>query len=263
MGASRPVRSALPEAPVVTPSPDVAFEISPRVLLAWNAGLRASDESDSDNHISILEPIGEDGWTGQGVTARRVAAALRKIGAGQTVVVNINSPGGDYFEGLAIYNLLRAHEGEVRIRILGVAASAASVIAMAGDTVEIGKAAFLMIHNAWIVAAGNRHDLREAADWIEPFDRVAAEIYAARTGLAVADLEQMLNDESWIDGTRALDLGFADEYLAADVVTKQTETLPEPQGSARERLAAEMVARIAEGELTTLSAALAQTLSTP
>ncbi|MFT2622165.1 head maturation protease, ClpP-related, partial [Escherichia coli] len=76
-----------------------------------------------------------------------------------------NSPGGDMFEGLAIYNLLREHEGEVNVKVLGLAASAGSVIAMAGDTVQIARAGFLMIHNAWVVAMGNRNDLRELAAW--------------------------------------------------------------------------------------------------
>ncbi|MFW8567061.1 head maturation protease, ClpP-related [Orrella sp. 11846] len=209
-------RKTLPEAPSVNNRQNVSFEISTSILQRWNPAVRAAAESEDDNTISILDEIGEDYWTGEGVTAKRIGAALRSIGAKNPVTVNINSPGGDYFEGLAIYNLLRAHEGEVTIRILGVAASAASVIAMAGDTVQIGRAAFLMIHNAWIVAVGNRHDLRDAADWIEPFDKVAAEIYVARTGLDADTVEQMMDSESWIGGADAINKGLADEFLPAD-----------------------------------------------
>ncbi|KLB48562.1 peptidase, partial [Xanthomonas euvesicatoria] len=104
-----------------------------------------------------------------GVTARRVAGALRAMGKGP-VTVNVNSPGGDMFEGLAIYNLLREHDGEITVKVLGLAASAASIIAMAGDTVQIARAGFLMIHNAWVMAVGNRNDLIEVADTLKPFD---------------------------------------------------------------------------------------------
>ncbi|HCF5801664.1 TPA: Clp protease ClpP, partial [Pseudomonas aeruginosa] len=104
------------------------------------------------------------------------AGALRAIGGDVDVTVNINSPGGDVFEGLAIYNLLREHKGKVSVNIIGLAASAASFIAMAGDEIRIGRAAFLMIHNAWLIAMGNRNDLREIADWLEPFDMTLADI---------------------------------------------------------------------------------------
>ena len=87
-------------------------------------------EADEGATISIYDVIGEDWWTGEGVTAKRIAAALRAIGK-EPVTVAINSPGGDMFEGLAIYNLLREHEGEVNVKVLGLAASAGSVIASA------------------------------------------------------------------------------------------------------------------------------------
>lgn len=217
-------RRTLPVASVPQVRPGVSFDLAPSVLHRWNPGLRAAqDETKSDNTISILDRIGVDYWTGEGVTAKRIAAALRSIGADKDVVVNINSPGGDYFEGLAIYNILRAHEGKVTVRVLGVAASAASVIAMAGDEVQIGRAAFLMIHNAWIVAVGNRHDLRDAADWIEPFDKVAADIYAARTGLPADEIEQMLDGETWIGGAKAVEQGFADALLPADQIAEDAD----------------------------------------
>lgn len=124
------------------------------------------------------------------------------------------------FEGLAIYNLLREHEGEVNVKVLGLAASAGSVIAMAGDTVQIARSGFLMIHNAWVVAAGNRNDLREIAAWLEPFDAAMADIYSARTGLEAKAVAKLLDSESWIGGTAAVEQGFADELLASDQVGK-------------------------------------------
>ena len=161
--------------------------------------------------------IGYDYWTGEGVTAKRVAGALRALGKGP-VTVNVNSPGGDLFEGLAIYSLLREHEGEVTVRVLGLAASAASVVAMAGDTVQIARAGFLMVHNAWLLLAGNRHDFRDTADTMEPFDGAMADIYAARTGGDVKAMAKLMDAETWIGGSSAVDQGFADELLPSDQV---------------------------------------------
>ncbi|MFN4176432.1 head maturation protease, ClpP-related [Phenylobacterium sp.] len=189
----------------------------------YEPGVRAATGTDEPASISVFGVIGEDFWTGEGVTAKRISAALRSVGAKTDVAVNVNSPGGDYFEGLAIYNLLREHQGKVTVNILGMAASAASVIAMAGDETRIARAGFLMIHNVWVVAAGDRHQLRDAADWLEPFDQVAREIYAARTGLSDKDLGAMLDRETWIGGAEAVAKGFADDLLASDQVTVDPE----------------------------------------
>src|SRR5690606_9455368 len=150
-----------------------------------------------------------------GWTAKRVSAILRNIGDND-VIVNINSPGGDMFEGLAIYNVLREHKGRITVKILGLAASAASVVAMAGDEVQISRAGFLMIHNCWIIAIGNRHELRELADWMEPFDKAMAGIYEEHTGLDPKEIEALLDAESWIGGADAVDKGFADSLLSRD-----------------------------------------------
>lgn len=208
----------LPVAPMGRPSASVRCEILPRAMERWSPEVRAADRDD-DRSISIYDAIGYDPWTGEGVTAKRVAGALRSLGKGP-VTVNINSPGGDMFEGLAIYNLLREHEGEVNVKVLGLAASAGSVIAMAGDTVQIARAGFLMIHNAWVVAMGNRNDLRELATWLEPFDAAMGDIYAVRTGLEAKAIAKLMDSESWIGGAAAVEQGFADELLASDQVGK-------------------------------------------
>ncbi|MEG1678988.1 MAG: Clp protease ClpP [Stenotrophomonas sp.] len=208
----------LPVAPMGRPSASVRCEILPRAMERWSPEVRAADRDD-DRSISIYDAIGYDPWTGEGVTAKRVAGALRSLGKGP-VTVNINSPGGDMFEGLAIYNLLREHKGEVNVKVLGLAASAGSVIAMAGDTVQIARAGFLMIHNAWVVAMGNRNDLRELATWLEPFDAAMGDIYAVRTGLEAKAIAKLMDSESWIGGAAAVEQGFADELLASDQVGK-------------------------------------------
>jgi ATP-dependent protease ClpP protease subunit len=198
----------------------VSGGIAPSAQQRWNPDIRASADSDGENAISIFDPIGEDIWGEGRATAKRIGAALRSVG-GADVVVNINSPGGDYFEGLAIYNLLREYDGKVTVRILGIAASAASIIAMAGDEIQIGRAAFLMIHNTWVMAIGDRHAFTEVAAWLEPFDKAAAEVYAARTGLEPPDLSAMLDRETWIGGQAAVDQGFADSLLASDAVEQE------------------------------------------
>lgn len=210
---------SLPGAPEGRVHAGVSSPLQPRALDRWNPAIRAAaDESDDERSISVYDVIGQDFWTGDGVTAKRVSAALRKMGAGP-VTVNINSPGGDMFEGLAIYNLLREHKGEVTVKVIGLAASAASVIAMAGDTVQIARAGFLMIHNAWTVALGNRHELREIADWLEPFDRTMADIYSSRSDQDIEAVLAMMDGETWMGGADAIAKGFADELLPSDQVS--------------------------------------------
>jgi ATP-dependent Clp protease, protease subunit len=195
-----------------------AFQPDVEALDRWNAGIMAADQV-PENTISILDMIGEDFWTGGGVTSKRVAAALRAIGD-QDVFVDLNSPGGDFFEGVAIYNALRAHPHKVTVRILGLAASAASVIAMAGDEVQIGKAGFLMVHNAWVIAVGNRHDLAEAAKTMEPFDDAMATVYAERAGVKKAKAAEWMDNETWFNGEQAVEAGLADGFLPADRVSE-------------------------------------------
>lgn len=205
----------LPAAEIAT-RPGLKTVVAPSALDRWNPDVHAATEEETENTISVLDVIGSDFW-GEGVTVKRIDAALRSIG-NKAVTVNVNSPGGDYFEGLAIYNRLREHPAQVTVKILGIAASAASVIAMAGDEIRIARAGFLMIHNTWVLAMGDRHQLREVADWLEPFDGAAVDVYAARTGLDADEIGKMLDKETWIGGAAAVDKGFADDLLGADEV---------------------------------------------
>lgn len=205
---------SLPAAPEGRPFARENRDLPSSAMERWNGGIKAA-KSD-DNSISVFDVIGAD-WYGDGVTASRIAAALRSIG-GYDVTVNINSPGGDMFEGLAIYNLLREYEGKVTVKVLGLAASAASIIAMAGDEVQIGRGAFLMIHNCWVYAMGNRHDLQQIAADMVPFDNAMNDIYSARTGLDAATIDSMMDAETYIGGSDAVEKGFADRLLAADEI---------------------------------------------
>ena len=196
----------------------------PVALDRWNPAIKASDESEKENTIGIYDPIGYDYWDDSGVTAKRISGALRSLN-GADVIVNINSPGGDVFEGLAIYNLLREYKGHVTVRIVGLAASAASFIALAADEVQIARAGFLMIHNAWTGVWGNRNEIREIADFLEQIDDTIADIYHVKTGLSIEELKADMDKELWISGRDAIDRGFADAFLPSDAVIENTQNL--------------------------------------
>lgn len=211
---------AIPGLPSGRPQADVRSYISPMALSRWDANIRASEEQDADERtIGIYDVIGEDYWTGAGFTSKRMAAALRSLGKGP-VTVAVNSPGGDMFEGITMYSMLREHPGEVTIKVMGLAASAASVLSMAGDTVQIARPAFFMIHNAWVMAVGNRNDLIEIAQTLKPFDEAMADVYAARTGEDQKAMAKLMDRESWIGGSAAVEQGFADALLDSDQVRK-------------------------------------------
>lgn len=206
----------MPQARQIERPNGLQWDLSPRALAQWTPNLMAA--AATENTISILEPIGLDPWTGEGMTAKRMAGILRTIGAEKDVTVLMNSPGGDWVEGNAIYNTLRDHKGQVTVKVLGMAASAASLITMAGDEILIAKSAFLMMHNMWVGVVGNRHDLRDVADMLEPFDLSMTEIYAARSGMDLKAVGKMLDKETYINGSGAVEQGFADALLPADEV---------------------------------------------
>lgn len=210
-------KHTMPQALQIDKPQALQWDVSPQAFARWSPNISAS-AAPADNTISILEPIGLDAWTGEGVTAKRISAALRTVGANKDVTVHINSPGGSLSEGMTIYNMLREHKGEVTVKILGVAASAASIIAMGGDQIQIARSGFLMVHNAHIGAIGNRHDLRDMADMLEPFDMVMADIYMARTGMDTKTVQKKMDAETFINGSAAVDEGWADSLLPADQI---------------------------------------------
>lgn len=211
---------SLPAAPAGRPSALSKRDLPSATMERWNGGIKAAYTD--ENSISVFDVIGADYW-GEGVTASRIAGALRSMN-GADVTVNINSPGGDMFEGLAIYNLLREYKGKVTVKVLGLAASAASIIAMAGDDIQIGRGAFLMIHNCWVYAMGNRHDLAQIAADMEPFDKAMGDIYSARTGLGVDEVAAMMDGETYIGGSDAVAKGFADSLLSADEISDDDDS---------------------------------------
>lgn len=198
----------LPEAKTFQRPQNYQWDAPADVLARWADLPMAAADGESDT-ITIFDVIGEDWWTGGGFTAKRMSAALRSIG-NKDVRVQINSPGGDLFEGIAIYNLLRGHSAKVTVEVMGMAASAASIIAMAADDLAMGRGSFMMVHNAWGVVLGNRHDMAQAADLFQSFDAAIADIYVARTGRKLADVQKLMDAETFMDPQKAIAEKFAD-----------------------------------------------------
>lgn len=186
-------------------------------LARWRPEVQArAAVSESAFVIDVLGLIGET-WDDTGTTDAKIGALLRSAGE-REVVVNINSPGGDLFDGISIYNLLRQHKGDVTVRVVGIAASSASIIALAGDRIEIARSGFLMIHNAWTIAAADKHGFRGVASQLEVFDEAIADLYALRSRLDVGQIAKMMDAETYLSGRDAIEKGFADELLAADAI---------------------------------------------
>jgi ATP-dependent protease ClpP protease subunit len=221
----------LPKAKAFVKPDGYEWDAPKDVLAKWAP---QAAEADDGATISIYDVIGQDYWTGDGVTAKRVAGALRAIGP-NPVEVLVNSPGGDMFEGLAIYNLLADHPAEVTVKVMGMAASAASIIAMAADKLVMGRGSFLMIHNCWGVVIGDQNDMRTAAATFAEFDTAMAGIYAAQSGQEQSAISEMMDAETWIGAQKAIDLGFC-ETITDDALEPSAASAVNPQLSAKRRL---------------------------
>ncbi|MGY0794348.1 head maturation protease, ClpP-related [Azospirillum argentinense] len=146
-----------------------------------------------------------------GVTAKDFADDLKALGPVTALTVRINSGGGEFFAGLAIGNLLRTHPAKVTVKIDGLAGSIASVIAMAGDTVEMPSNAMMMVHNVSWWASGTAEDLRETAEVMDQMRKSLVAAYRAKTGLDDAKLDELLTDSgTWMTAAEAKELGFCD-----------------------------------------------------
>lgn len=210
------------------------FELNPRALELWNPSLQAAG-ADDEASISLTGIVGDE-WPydeyAKPLTLARVDAALRSIGD-KRVTVYINSPGGSMFEGISIMNRLNQHKAGVTIKVLGLAGSAASVIAMAGDRREIGKTAFLFLHNCWSLQAGNRHEFRQLADTLEEFDYAMRDLYAEASGQDAVVAEGWMNADSYFSGKSAVDLGLMTGLLDDGEVSINAEALERDIPAAR------------------------------
>lgn len=184
-----------------------SWDVPSDALARWTETVAAA--ADAPDTITIYDQIGEDPWSGGGFTAKRMNAALRSIGP-KDVTVLINSPGGSVFEGFAIYNELAKHPAKVTVEVMGIAASAAAYIAMAGDEIKVGLGAFLMVHNAWGMVVGNRNDLAESISVLEKIDNAQIDIFEARTGRKREEIEALMDAETFLTAREAVEQGFAD-----------------------------------------------------
>jgi len=160
--------------------------------------------------VWIYEEIGEDYWTGGGVTAKNFQKELAAIKAPQ-IDLHINSPGGVVFEGIAIYNLLRQHPSNVTTYIDGLAASVASVVALAGNHIIMAENALFMIHKASGIVVGTSDDMRDFAGKLDKVNDSIATTYISKTGKEEPEINDMMAAETWMNADEALEAGFVDE----------------------------------------------------
>jgi ATP-dependent protease ClpP protease subunit len=176
---------------------------------------KAADSADASGTkgtsatIDIFDVI--DSWGGWwGISASEVDAALKQVGDVETLYVRINSPGGEATEGVAIANLLRAHSSTVRVTVYGLAASAASLIAVAGDVVSMAPGSMLMIHDAWDFGRGSADDFRKQADVLDAISDGYAGVYASKAGGTAAQWRAVMREDKWYGADAAVAAKLAD-----------------------------------------------------
>ena len=175
-------------------------------MKSWYGIINKADKAE----VWIYEAIGDDFWSGGGVTAKNFQAELSAIKAKQ-IDLHINSPGGQVFDGIAIYNLLLNHPANVTTYIDGIAASIASVIALAGNEVIMADNALFMVHNPSGMVMGTAADMRSLADVLDKIRGTMASVYSKKSGKTDAEISSMLDAETWFTASEALEAGFIDE----------------------------------------------------
>jgi len=160
--------------------------------------------------LQIFDQIGEDWFGGSGISAKAFSDALQSVGPGP-LVVEINSPGGNVWDGLTIYNMLRGRQAPVTTRVVGIAASIASIIALAGDSIEMAEASLFMIHDPSGMVAGTSDDMRKMANALDQHAEILAGIYTKRTGKTSAQIRAAMTAETWFTAQEAIQFGLADK----------------------------------------------------
>ncbi|QOX78739.1 phage major capsid protein [Trichlorobacter lovleyi] len=171
--------------------------------------IKAMAETDTAE-IFIYEQIGEDWWTGEGVTAKNFCKEVAALNVRQ-IDLHINSPGGSVFDGQAIYNALKRHPACVTTYVDGIAASIASVIALAGDTVIMAPNSLYMIHNPWGLAQGSADEMRKYADLLDKVRDTIVSVYREKCGLSDEGIIALMDAETWMSAEEAQAFGFVDE----------------------------------------------------
>lgn len=172
--------------------------------------LTIRNESSTKAEIILYAGIGQDWWgDGSMVSAKQFSDELKKLPATvNEITLRINSPGGDVFDGVAIYNRLKQHKAKIIVYIDGLAASIASIIALAGDEIHIGEGALYMVHLPWTFAMGNRMDLDNTVNRLMDVEEQMVSIYHKKTGMDRAEIKALLEAETWMGADEALEKGF-------------------------------------------------------
>lgn len=171
-------------------------------------------EEDTERILSLNGTIAEDSWFDDDVTPAQFREELM-AGSGN-VVVWINSPGGDCIAAAQIYNMLSEYPGHITVKVDGLAASAASVIAMAGDEVQMSPVSMLMIHNPATLAFGDHTEMQKAIELLDAVKESIINAYVRKTGLSRARISHLMDAETWMDANKAVELGFADGILYSE-----------------------------------------------
>ena len=178
---------------------------------------------DSGGRVLRLEgPIDEESFWGDEITPAMFREDLEAEEG--DVTVWINSPGGDCVAAAQIYNMLREYEGKVTVKIDGIAASAASVIAMAGTEVLMSPVSMMMIHNPMTIAFGDSAEMKKAIEMLGSVKDSIINAYEIKTGLSRAKLSHLMDAETWMDANKAVELGFADEVIKRSGDTEEVDT---------------------------------------
>ncbi len=180
------------------------------------------DEGASERTLFLNGEISDETWFGDEVTPQMFRDELESSSG--DVTVQINSPGGDVFAASMIFSILKDYPGRVNVRIDSLAASAASVVAMAGDKVSMNPTGLLMIHDPMMFAAGNVREMEKAIDVLNEVKESIINSYAEKTNLSRKKISELMSNETWMNAKKALELGFIDEILYQD-----SKPEPEPE----------------------------------
>ena len=172
----------------------------------WNF----KNAAENQGELTIYGPISSESWWEDDVTPKKFKKDLDDLGNIDELDVYINSPGGDVFAGQTIYSILKRHKAKKMVHVDGLAASAASIIAMAGNVVHMPSNAMLMIHNPYTLGVGNANEFRRLADDLDKIRESIIAVYEGKTALLRDEIIKMMDDETWLTAKEALDYGFAD-----------------------------------------------------
>jgi len=179
--------------------------------------------NEGEKRILLLDgEISDETWWGDEITPQMFRSELNA--AEGDIDLWINSPGGDCYAAAQIYNMLMEYKGNVTVKIDGIAASAASVVAMAGSTVEISPLGMLMIHNPMTVSIGDTHEMERTITFLAEIKESIINAYEIKTGLSRAKISRLMDAETWMNAKKAVELGFADSVLYTDAQRPLTDT---------------------------------------